>query len=314
MQRLLQEMTKDNHMRCDLCGNIENKFLFDGKDRLHGKEGTFSYVMCVQCALVYMNPQINPKDLAGFYPNNYAPHQSKPSKLKQLKKKGRKKSPLPESIFRNLNKNSILLDVGCGNGKFLNETRKLTNCRTCGVDISQTAVETAKNSYDLDIFCGSITETPFLNNSFDLITAWSYLEHVANPSEVLAKINDLLKQGGDCIISSPNFDSVNAKLFGNKWYHLDCPRHLYIYTPKTLTALLEKSGFVIKKIIHEKSSKGFLGSLQYLFYGDNVNSKHCDKIKKSSLIKVFVSPLTRLFAILKKSDTIVVHAIKSLSP
>ena len=307
---MVQEVIKDNHMHCDLCGNIENKFLFDGKDRLHGKEGNFSYVKCVKCGLVYMNPQIDLKELTGFYPNNYAPHQSKPSMPKQLKKNGRKKSPLPESVFRNLNKNSILLDVGCGNGHFLNETKQLTNCQTCGVDLSKTAVKMAKDSYDLDIFCGTITEAPFENNSFDLITAWSYLEHVPNPSEVLAKINDLLKQGGDCIISCPNFESINAKLFGDKWYHLDCPRHLYIYSPKTLTALLEKNGFAIKEIIHEKSSKGLLCSLQYYFYGDNVNGKHRDKIKRSSLIKAFASPLTRLFSILKKADTIIVHAVK----
>ena len=72
-------MSKDNHICCDLCGGIENKFLFDGKDRLHGKEGTFSYVMCVQCSLVYMNPQVSANDIGKFYPDDYAPHLPKSS-------------------------------------------------------------------------------------------------------------------------------------------------------------------------------------------------------------------------------------------
>ncbi len=305
-------MVKDKHICCDLCGCIENKFLFDGKDRLHGKEGTFSYVMCVQCSLVYMNPQVSANDIGKFYPDDYAPHLPKSS---ESKRPGLIVRPKIEryhfaSIWTSLNKQSRLLDVGCGNGRFLYEIQSFVGCKVYGIDISQIAVDAAKNNYGLDIFKGAITEAPFLNNYFDVITAWSYLEHVNNPSEVLREMYNMLKPEGNCVISCPNFDSFNAKIFKDKWYHLDCPRHLYIYTPKTITKLMGKNGFVVKKIIYEKSSKGFLGSLQYYFYGDNVDSKHRDKIKKSSLIKVIASPLTRLFAILKKSDTIVVHAVK----
>lgn len=299
-------MSLNNYIKCDLCGNFDTKPLFTGKDRLHGKQGTFSYVTCLKCGLVYMNPQINPKDLIEFYPNNYAPHQAKRLNFDPLKK-----NPLPQSVLAKINRNSTLLDAGCGSGKFLSEIKTFADCKVCGVDISKTACETAKKYYDLDVFCGNITEAPFKNNCFDLITAWSYLEHVPNPSEVLAKIYHLLKQGADCVISCPNFDSFNAKVFRNKWYHLDCPRHLYIYSPKTISGLLEKNGFTVKKIIHEKSSKGFLGSMQYLIYDDNVNCKHRDKIRKSTFLKIFVSPLTRLFSILKKSDIIVVHAVKT---
>lgn len=294
--------------KCNLCGSSSFKKLFDAIDRLHGKEGKFVYVKCNECGLVFQNPVLDSKELINFYPEDYNPHQAKEAKSE--KKKQKIKTKIPEDVLEKLNSKSNLLDVGCGNGKFLNDIRSFTNCRVYGVDFSGNAAKIAKNFYGLEVFCGTIEQAPFANNSFDLITAWSYLEHVPNSSGVLAKIHDLLKQSGNYIMSCPNFDSVNARLFGNKWYHLDCPRHLYIYTPKTLTALLEKNGFVLEKIIYEKSSKGFLGSLQYYFYGDNVDSKHRDKIKKSSLIKVIASPLTRLFAILKKSDTIVVHAVK----
>jgi 2-polyprenyl-3-methyl-5-hydroxy-6-metoxy-1,4-benzoquinol methylase len=257
-----------------------------------------------------MNPQISRQDLIGFYPNDYGPHQSKSFESGQTKKGKYKKGSLPTCVYRKLNKQTRLLDIGCGSGKFMYEINSFTNSDVCGVDISPKAVTVAKNNYGLNIFCGTITEAPFVCNSFDVITAWSYLEHVPNPSEVLARIYELLKQGGDCIISCPNFGSVNARLFGNKWYHLDCPRHLYIYTPKTITALLKKNGFIVKKTTHQTSSKGLLGSLQYYFHEDNVNSKHHDKIKKSALAKAIASPLTRLLAILKKADTIVVHAVK----
>ncbi len=299
-----------NCIRCNLCGNTKHNFLFYGKDRLHGGKGTFSYVMCVGCGLVYMNPQISSKNLMSFYPSNYGPYQPKLAKTDQTNRKKYRKSSLPTSVYRKLNKHTSLLDIGCGSGKFLNEIKNLTGSQIYGIDISQTAVTVAKNNYGIDIFCGTITESPFASNSFDLITAWSYLEHVPNPSQVLEKLYDLLKPGGDFVLSCPNFDSFNARLFRNKWYHLDCPRHLYIYTPKTISSLIEKNGFFVKKIIYEKSSKGLLGSLQYYFYGDNFDRKHRNKIKRSSLAKAIVSPLARIIALLKKADTMIVHAKK----
>ncbi|MFQ5772821.1 MAG: class I SAM-dependent methyltransferase, partial [bacterium] len=291
----------------------EYKFLFKGKDRLHGHNGTFSYVVCAQCGLAYMNPQLSTKDLEAFYPKDYAPHRVKSPKPEQHKKSAKSKfrgnSPLA-FICRRLNNQSRLLDVGCGNGKFLYEIQNLTGCQVYGVDISETAVAAAKNSYNLDIFRGTIIEAPFPNSYFDVITARSYLEHVNNPSEVLRKIYVLLKSDGNCVISCPNFDSLNAKLFKDKWYHLDCPRHLYLYTPKTIANLLDKTGFIITKIAYEKSSKGLLGSLQYYFYGNNFAPKHRNRIRRSSLVKAMVSPLTRITYLIKRADTMAVYTRK----
>lgn len=309
----MQEIGKNNYVPCDLCGNTEHKFLFYGKDRLHGIKGTFSYVMCAGCNLVYMNPQISSKNLMKYYPNDYGPHQSKSPKIEhdeKLTKPNIRKNSTLDFIYRKLNHQSVLLDVGCGNGKFLYEIQSLIGCSVYGIDISEDAVAMAKNNYNLDIFRGTITEAPFLNDYFDVITAWSYLEHVNNPSEVLTRVYDLLRPNGDFVMSCPNCDSFNAKLFKDKWYHLDCPRHLYLYTPKTIVNFLKKTGFVVMEIAYEKSSKGLLGSLQYYFYGNNFNLKHRNKIRRSSLVKALVSPLTRITYLVKKSDMMIVYARK----
>lgn len=307
-------MIKKNDIPCNLCGGTESGFLFDARDRLHGYEGTFTYVQCKNCGLVYMNPQISEQDAGKFYPSDYAPHQvsAKPQHTDRdvLKAKLERKLPAVASVFSRLTQKSCLLDVGCGSGGFLNKIKALTGCQVYGVDVSKVAANTAKESYGLDIFTGTVLESPFPNHYFDVITAWSCLEHINNPSEVLRKLCDLLKPDGSCIISIPNFDSLNAKLFRDKWYHLDCPRHLYIYTPGTITRLLEKSGFVVTRIIHEKSSKGLLGSLQYYFYGDNCDPRYRNRIRRSSLVKVLVSPLARIAALIKKADTMIVCAGK----
>ncbi|MBN1974461.1 MAG: class I SAM-dependent methyltransferase [Sedimentisphaerales bacterium] len=301
-------MCNSKNVSCCLCGNNEYKLLFKGQDRLHGKSGLFEYVICNRCGLIYMNPQINADKLSDYYPNDYAPHHSKKGKSSQSNKKMRKKNLLPENILSSLNEKTKILDVGCGNGKFLDEVKKMTNAQVYGLDFSQTAIETAKSMYGLDIVPGVITKAPFERSTFDLITAWQYLEHVPNPLEVLEKFQQLLKPNGICILSIPNYNSMTAKIFKEKWYCLDCPRHLYIYTPETISKLMDKAGLEVIKIKHDPSSKNFIRSLQYYFYGNNYDDKYRDKIKNIPIIKHLISPFTHLFALIRKSDNIIVFA------
>ncbi|MCJ7601950.1 MAG: class I SAM-dependent methyltransferase [Desulfobulbaceae bacterium] len=309
-------MIEQKKICCALCGSDQYDLLFEGVDRLHGFDGSFSYVKCKQCGLIYMNPQICAEHMGYFYPNDYAPHQANTKRIqdKDAARANLRKRPFFECLCRKLTQDSRVLDVGCGNGFFLSQIRALTQCHVSGIDISPIATEAAKKNYGLDIFTGTILESPFPDNYFDVITAWSFLEHVNNPAEVLLKFSSLLKKDGVCILTTPNFDSFNAKLFKDKWYHLDCPRHLFIYNPKTITTLLEKSGLHVKKIIYDKASKGVLGSLQYQFYGDNYNPRHRNRLRRSSLVKKIASPYARLAAIMKKSDVMAICAEKNPSP
>ncbi len=297
---------------CNLCGSIKGKFLFNAKDRLHGCEGTFTYVKCKMCGLVYMNPQILPEDAGKFYPNDYGPHKATKNRQQNrlTMKTQLKKRSFGTFICNKLTSQSRLLDVGCGNGKFLYEIKSSVGCNVYGVDISEKAAKIANRDYGLDVFTGTIMEVPFPSDYFNMITAWQYLEHVHNPLEVLQKFYHLLKADGVCIISTPNFNSFNSKVFKDRWYALDCPRHLHIYTPKTIDKFLEKAGFLLTGISYDKSSKNLLGSLQYHFYGDNYTAEYRNRIKRSLIVKAVLSPLTRVFALLKKSDNIIVSARK----
>ncbi len=189
------------------------------------------------------------------------------------------------------------------------QIKNLAGCRVSGVDISENALRGAK-TYGIEIFKGTITDSPFPKKSFDVITAWSYIEHINNPTEVLSRIYDILKDDGVFIFSCPNYDSFNAKIFKDKWYHLDCPRHLYLYTPRTISELLAKTNFLVEKINYKKSSKGLLGSLQYYFYDNNFEPEHRDGIKHSPLFRAILSPLSRIIYLAKKSDIMLVFARK----
>lgn len=319
-------MIRTQKVPCNLCSSTESSFLFDARDRLHGIGDIFTYVRCKECGLVYTNPQVVPEDTEKLYPADYAPHtttgkktgsgirslQNKIMKIPVIGRllKGVTNVKIADTIYRRLNQKSRILDVGCGAGAFLNSLRTDKGCEVYGVDISEAALREAKSSFGLDIFKGTITEAPFPEAHFDIITAWWYLEHISDPQTTIAKISSLLKQNGYFIIGVPNFNSFNAKHFKDKWYHLDCPRHLCIWTPRAITRLLENHGLAVTKIIYDKTPWGLLGSLQYLLYGDNLNPKYRNRLRQSFLLWILLLPWTILMSLLKKSDIIVVYARK----
>lgn len=188
--------------------------------------------------------------------------------------------------------------------------RGMTGCSVDGVDTSKAAAKTAKENYKIDIFVGTLLECPFSDDYFDVITAWWYLEHVPNPSQVLREMSSLLKQDGYCVIGVPNIDSFNARTFKDRWYHLDCPRHLHIYSPDTIARLLDDADLEIIKIVFDKTPWGLFRSLRYYFGDDNVPLKHRKRLRGSSLLKRLLLPWTILLALLKQSDIMVVYVRK----
>lgn len=319
---------------CDLCKSSDADFLFNGKDRLYGCDGVFTYVRCKNCGLVYMNPQICPEEIGKLYPENYAPHRPKKAgrdkckksfgallkkmpalaTFKNAKQKFLGRAQIASRVLKKLNRDSKVLDVGCGSGQFLNRIRSETGCEVYGLDIAPEAAAAAKECYNIDIFTGTVTEAPFPTNFFDIITAWWYLEHVPNPSEVLQKMCSLLKCGGLYIIGVPNIDSFNGRIFKDKWYHLDCPRHLHLYSPNAITKLLDKAGFVVTKMVFDKSTWGLFRSLRYYLGNDNIPLKQRKRPRHSSSLKRLLLPWTILLGLLKQSDIMVIYAQKKDVP
>ena len=289
---------------CNLCGSDHFKTLFSARDRLYGLEGRFQYVRCDDCGLVYMNPQVIPDCISNIYPENYAPHLVHSSGAD----KGSGRPHLPKTILDTLTTDSNVLDVGCGNGDFLHQLQQHRPCRVSGLDISESASLLAKERYGIDVFCGDIISAPYKKKSFDLISLRSVIEHVPDPKMAMEKAFTLCKPSGLVFIKTPNCDSFGAKLFKDKWYPVDCPRHLYLFSPSTITALLEKCGFEVLKVQHKKSHAEWLGTMQYVFYGNNYRPETKNKFRRSSLAKLLVLPLLHLSVWLKQADIMTVIA------
>jgi hypothetical protein len=57
-----------------------------------------------------------------------------------------------------------------------------------------------------------------------------------------------LRAGGRLVVSVPNIQSLQARLFGPHWFHLDMAHHLHHFTPGSLRLLLARHGFAVERM------------------------------------------------------------------
>lgn len=141
-----------------------------------------------------------------------------------------------------------ILDIGSGRGFMLYYLKKYYKYKTAvGTQIEKNSYEFSKSKLGLEIYNKDLLDIQFKDRQFDLVTIWHVLEHVPRPEDYVIKIRKLLKPNGTLVVEVPNFDSW-TRVFTNKyWLGLDLNYHLFFFNKKTLTSLLKKYGFKIKR-------------------------------------------------------------------
>lgn len=243
---------------CIICGSKKIKLAFMSTNK-HGRQvltpkDKFSIYRCSHCASHFLNlKKIDEKFFKKYYEEDYYSN-GKNNKIIDFATKllfnysVKIKNFLILSEFRDKNELLYLLDVGCGDGKFLSNFKK-DKFTSFGIEINPIGVlESLKKNLN-------VNKTDLLkfktDLKFDIITFWHVIEHLQNPKENLIKAKKLLKKDGIVVISTPNTKSLGFLLSNKNWFHLDSPRHLILYNVKTMKFLADKTGFKIKKIYHE---------------------------------------------------------------
>ena len=98
-----------------------------------------------------------------------------------------------------------LLDLGCGTGFILQLAGDLFR-EVHGVDVTPAMLERVDTSRgNVTLHCQSAEELPFEENTFNLVTAYSFLHHLEDYRRVLAEAFRVLKPGGVCYVDlEPN--------------------------------------------------------------------------------------------------------------
>lgn len=138
---------------------------------------------------------------------------------------------------------SKILDVGCGLGFLLSAIEE--KHEKFGLEISSFACEHA--SKFAKIYNSTIEDADFEPESFDVIIAHHVIEHIDCPEDFLVNIKKLLKPQGILILSTPDFESVCAKMFNENYRMLYDKTHVSLFSFESLKTMLSDFGFDIIK-------------------------------------------------------------------
>jgi SAM-dependent methyltransferase len=226
---------------CTLCGGD----IFVPHFNCNDSGGEFSYARCVHCGLVQINPQPEPAAVASRYGRgeDYLSYERKNEaaflRLQEL--------ALCDAGFFVLEKKNgpgRIVDIGCATGALPASLEK-RGWTVQGVEISGLQAEYCRNR-GLDVSSLPLEENHFPPEHFDAALASHLIEHVNNPGAFVREICRILKKGGRFYVTTPNIAGFQARLFGGRWRSAIFD-HLYLFSRKTLCALLERAGFRVER-------------------------------------------------------------------
>jgi SAM-dependent methyltransferase len=143
---------------------------------------------------------------------------------------------------------TAVLDAGAGQGRFVAAARA-AGYDARGIEPARRGVERAAQ-LGAPVAQTSIEAAEIRAGSLQAVTLWHVLEHLEAPDRALARIASWLAPGGGLLVGVPNLASLQARLSGERWFHLDVPRHRTHFTPGGLTWLLRRSGFEVIDVRH----------------------------------------------------------------
>ena len=252
---------------CSSCSNISFTRLFAGYDFDTGTK-TFNAEKCNNCGLVRTSPLLNSEALAPYYDINY--YGSPDKKFGSLIESWIifSNNRLATKILNDINKEVRLniageslrvIDIGCGRANLLKAFDR-RGCTCYGVERSDFPDDSGLEN--ITIYKQDFLDVDIPDNSLDIAVIWHVLEHLSDPASVIKKLNKVLKPGGNLIISVPNFGSLQSKISGKHWFHLDLPRHTYHFTLEVLSEILKTSGFEVRQVSTKSFDQGIYGFIQ----------------------------------------------------
>lgn len=239
-------------LRCCVCHETRAKPWRIAPDNLLGGDARYRAVRCVRCGTARLDPRPPASETGRFYaPDTYARAEGEATTNevgRRLDLYNRGLALRAHSDARGTGSDpKRVLDVGCGDGRFLAAMAAL-GWEAEGLETDVVAAGLARRRARAVIHEAPLEALDLPAAAYDLVTLLHVLEHVPDPRGTLAAVRRVLRPGGTLLLALPHVGSLEAALFGSAWYHLDLPRHLWGFTPHALTRLLEESGFAVGSV------------------------------------------------------------------
>lgn len=240
-----------NETRCAICNTTDNATelypanfdishfnseIFSARripDRIH-----YRMVKCNGCGLVRSDPIADAVTIGKLYRESSFDYGAEVNSLRRTY--GHYLDKL-ESF--SVSKGS-LLEIGCGNGFFLEEAQARGYQDVRGVEPSSSAVDQASPTIRNQIVCDMMRPGLFAKETFDVVCMFQVFDHISNPSALLHECVSALKSGGLVLILNHNIESLSSLILRERSPIIDI-EHTYLYSPDTLAKIVEKAGLKV---------------------------------------------------------------------
>jgi 2-polyprenyl-3-methyl-5-hydroxy-6-metoxy-1,4-benzoquinol methylase len=144
------------------------------------------------------------------------------------------------ALFRQWVPSGKVLDVGCSTGGFLKGLSDMGGYEVTGCDVSQGALSQAEKM-GINVIREPFLELSESDATYDAITFWAVLEHVADPASFLLKAGSMISSGGICIIFVPNLHSLAIRSIGCRYRYI-MSEHLNYFSASALSRMVSRVG------------------------------------------------------------------------
>jgi 2-polyprenyl-3-methyl-5-hydroxy-6-metoxy-1,4-benzoquinol methylase len=279
------------HTHCHLCGSKGEQLYHGLKDYLFGAEGEWNFRRCSNpgCELIWLDPEPLAHQSADAYKIYYTHNQgtAKQTPLRRayrvvrdgylqhrlgykrgvgqpwyryffplayLHPGGRAQVEAAAMYLPAPRDGARLLDIGCGGGDLLARMRTI-GWIVEGVDTDPQAVERASLA-GISVRLGTLEAQEYPSDYFQAAYMSHVIEHVHDPAQILAECHRILAPGGLLVLITPNTQSLGHRLLGANWRGLEPPRHLNLFTAKSVRQMVEVAGFRPQKIVTVAKAAG----------------------------------------------------------
>ena len=226
-------------INCPNCGTEKYTIKYE-------KQG-WKIVSCVNCAFKYTNPRLDNERIKKLYKENYFSNKkfgySDYETEERLKKKNFTKwINNAKPFFENKQKHTAL-DVGSAAGYAL-DVYKTLGIKADGMELDDNY---NKRCYEKGyaIYNNYFLEQDF-DKKYDIISLFDVIEHLTELQETFEKLHSILHQSGILILVTPNYNSLQRRVFGPNWFQFKPIEHINYFTRKSLKKLALTHGFEMK--------------------------------------------------------------------
>lgn len=247
-------MMKDTDTRCIICGGSDYRVYRHISSRLNDiplglVRGNFveaSILKCTKCGLLRSHQEgENREKMTQIYHESINLEQA----ISKISHDYSSVYTFDELDWLGEPNGESVLEIGCSAGYFLVRARA-RGWNTYGIDIDGNAIEYAQENYNLEVTCGSVSESSYPPDFFKAIILIGVLEHIPDPVSFMNIVQRFLRPDGVVMLAVPNASSLNGKisrLSRHDWDMFCEPGHLYHFNIKTLSLLAERCGLVVSE-------------------------------------------------------------------